>query len=91
MNDSIVIEFPCAYPIKVIMVRAEDDPASQLESMLAVVHEHAEPINRDTLVETPSRARSYVSYSMEIEATGEAQLKALHQALMARADVKLVL
>ncbi len=91
MSDGITIEFPCRYPIKVIMIRSEQDPAAQLESMLAVVHEHAPDVDRDALKETPSRAQNYVSYSLDIEATGEPQLKALHAALMARDDVKLVL
>ncbi|MEM1230452.1 MAG: DUF493 domain-containing protein [Pseudomonadota bacterium] len=91
MSDGITIEFPCRYPIKVIMIRSEADPAAQRSSMLAVVEAHAPGIDRDALQETPSRAQNYISYSFDIEATGEPQLKALHAALMARDDVKLVL
>ncbi|MGI9325426.1 MAG: YbeD family protein [Pseudomonadales bacterium] len=85
------IEFPSLYPIKVIMVHQTERSEAQIEEVLVVVHDHAEPVDRRKLKLNPSRQGSYVSVSLEIMATGEPQLKALHQSLLALPYVKLVL
>lgn len=85
------IEFPCLYPIQVIMARAQNQHDVQVEEVIAIVHEHAEPIDREQLSFNPSRKGNYVSVRIQIVATGEPQLKTLHQSLMALPFVKLVL
>lgn len=90
-DDPPKIDFPCDYPIKVIVVVDPQRSAEQLDEVLSVVHAHAEPINPDTLQQQPSREGKYVSVRMDIVATGEGQLRALHSALRALPYVKLVL
>lgn len=85
------IAFPCLYPIKVIMAQDAVGRDAQIEAVLAIVHEHADPVDREQLQLNPSRQGNYVSVRLEIMATGEPQLKALHRALLTLSNVKLVL
>ena len=85
------IEFPCQYQIQVIMVCEMELRESQVEAVLDTVHAHAAPVDRDRLRLNPSRNGNYVSLRLELVATGEPQLKALHQSLLQLPYVKLVL
>ncbi len=81
------IEFPCDYPVKVIM-RTGDMHLSQV---LAVVQEHAPELDELDARVIPSRHGNYGSLRVNIVATGESQLRAMHAQLMALPFVKMVL
>ncbi len=81
------IAFPCDYPIKVILVSGE----MHVSEVLAVVQQHAPEVDELNADVKPSRNGNYGSVRLSIRATGEAQLTALHQALMNLPYVKMVL
>lgn len=81
------IEFPCQYPIKII--GETDETASS--QIIEVVCRHAPEVTPDQISTRESRNGNYQSIRVDIIATGESQLKALHGDLMALASVRMVL
>ena len=81
------IEFPCDYPIKVI---GETDVDAVAE-IIAVVRKHAPEVTPDQVSTRASKQGNYQSVRVQIVATGEAQLTALHQELLNLPGVRLVL
>lgn len=81
------IEFPCAYPIKVLG-RASDDYETLISS---VVELHAPGFDRSLIQRRTSRGGTFLSLTLVIEATGKEQLAALHQDLMATGRVSMVI
>lgn len=87
MTDPARIEFPCDYPIHVI---GEQQPGFRA-AVLEIVQAHAEAPDAASVQVRESRAGNYCSVRVTIVATGEAQLKALHAALLAEPRVRMVL
>ncbi len=85
--DDITIKFPCAYPIKVIGERSE----TFVRDVVAVVREHDDTVTPDSVSLRKSKHGRYESVRITITATGEDQLKSMHQALMLLHEVKMVL
>ncbi len=85
--DAPQIEFPCDYPIKII----GDTTADSVVEILEVVRRHAPEVTPDQVNTRESRNGNYQSVRVRIVATGEAQLKALHQDLMSLGSVRMVL
>ena len=81
------IEFPCDYPIKVIGEHADDAGMKIIE----IVRKHAPEVTPDQVSARPSREGNFQSIRINIVATGEEQLKALHTELLALPWVRLVL
>ncbi|MDH3641648.1 MAG: DUF493 domain-containing protein, partial [Gammaproteobacteria bacterium] len=86
-TDAPRIEFPCDYPIKVI---GENHPTLR-ETVVEIVRLHAPDLADDAISCRDSRAGRYCSVRLSITATGEPQLRALHQALLEEPLVKLVI
>ncbi len=81
------IEFPCDYPIKVIVHAVED-----LEVLvLAVFERHTGQVSPQKLKSQPSSKGNYVSITVTIEAMGEDQLSQIFLDLKAITSVKMVL
>ncbi len=81
------IEFPCAYPIKVLGRSSE-----AFESIiLAVFERHAPGFDQQTMEVRSSRKRTFTSLTITITATGPEQLAALHQDLLATGHVNMVI
>ena len=87
VTEPPAIEFPCEYPIKVI---ADNDPGIR-DLVMGVVGEHVEEWLHESVSVRNSRAGNYCSVRVSIIATGEGQLRALHQALLNQRPVRLVL
>ena len=87
MSDDARIEFPCDYPIRIIGEQVRGFP----ETVLEIVRAHAGSVHESSLSVQESRQGTYCSVRITIVATGEPQLKALHQALMAEPAVRMVL
>jgi len=88
MDEEPLIRFPCDdYPIKVIGTSHD----TLVSAVVAIVRAHDEGFEEATVEERASREGNYTSVRLSIRATGEPQLKALHEALMAHPLVKLVL
>ena len=87
MNEPPKIVFPCEYPIRIIGYSRPDFRAT----VLRIVREHAPDFAEAEVTVRDSREGGYCSVRVNIVATGEPQLRALHAALMADPAVKLVL
>lgn len=85
--DAPKIEFPCRYPIKVIGNASEGATGE----VLAIVREHAPEITADDVNTRHSKHGNYVSVRVTIQAQSEAQLRTLHEALIAHDSVRMVL
>ncbi len=82
-----LIEFPCPdYPIKVL----GDAFDGYTASVMHVIDKHAQ-LSASPEPLKPSRNGRFVSLTVNIIATGEEQLKALHEELKALSFVKMVL
>lgn len=81
------IEFPCDYPIKIIGVNGR----AFTETVVSLTREHAPEVGATDVRVRESRAGRYVSVTITIRATGEAQLRALHETLRSYPPVHMVL
>jgi putative lipoic acid-binding regulatory protein len=81
------IEFPCAYPIKVLGRSSDAFEAS----ILAVFERHAPGFDPQSIAARASRKGTFTALTITITATGPDQLDALHQDLLATGQVTLVL
>ena len=89
MNDTenCRIEFPCAYPIKIVGVYQAD-----FETRVRKLTEQHAPGFKDSDVNVHmSKKGNYCSVNISITATGENQLKQLHKTLMSYEWVKMVI
>lgn len=80
------IEFPCAYPIKIIGRAAPDYKML----VLSVVEKHARFNEKDVSMQESSNGR-FQSVRVIITATGEPQLKAIFEDLKATGRVQMVI
>ena len=81
------LEFPCAFPIKV-MGRTQPGFAQQV---VEVVHRHAPDFDPASLEMRASSAGNYLSVTATINATSRAQLDDLYRELCANPMVTMVL
>ncbi len=81
------IEFPCDYPIKVMGRSCETFEAVILE----VFERHAPGFDEQTVIAKLSSKGTFTSLNITITATGQAQLEALHQDLLATGHVTMVI
>ena len=87
MTDDARIEFPCDYPIRII-----GDRRSGFEgAVLDIVRTEIDTVHESTVSVRESRDGTYCSVRVTIVATGEAELRRLHAALMAEPGVRMVL
>ena len=82
-----LLEFPCAFPLK-IMGLANDALA---QAVLEIVGRHAPGYDGSTMEMRASSGGKYVSLTCTINATSKAQLDALYRELTAHPLVKVVL
>lgn len=82
------IEFPCPdYPIKVL-----GDAGQELHQLvIEVMHRHAPGFDETQISIKDSRNGTYQSLTVWITATGESQLKRIHEELTASACTKMVM
>jgi putative lipoic acid-binding regulatory protein len=81
------IEFPCAYPIKVIGVAGDN---FEIDAV-AIVESHAGKIDPKHITTNPSKTNYYVSVRMTITATGVEQLENIFEDLKKLPNTKMVL
>jgi putative lipoic acid-binding regulatory protein len=81
------IEFPCAYPIKVVG-HATDDFR---DYVVEVMQRHTENFDETTVDVRASSGGKFLSVRVTIIAQGEEHLKALHAELKASGRVQVVL
>ena len=81
------IEFPCDYPIKVLGRSSE----AFRGIILGVFERHAPGFDQAGIQVKDSAKGTFTSLTITITATGEDQLQALHEDLMATGHVKMVI
>lgn len=81
------IEFPCAYPIKVVGDNGDDFR----DVVLQVMGEFCGPVDDKDVSVRLSRTGKFSSVTVTITATGEKQLQAIFEALKATGRVQMVL
>ncbi|MDT8398251.1 MAG: DUF493 domain-containing protein [Pseudomonadales bacterium] len=86
-EDSVKIEFPCLYPIKVMGEDVEDFR----EEILLIIKKHAPDLCEEHITYRASRNRKYLAVNVSIMATGVPQLEALFEELKTSGRVALVL
>ena len=85
--DPPKIEFPCDYPIKVLGRSVED-----FENLVLEVFEvHAPGFSRERITVRGSSGGKFTAITVYITATGEPQLAALHEDLLATGLVQMVI
>ena len=84
--DSL-IEYPSAFPIKIMGLRHDDFA----QSVLAVVHQHDPGFDAATMEMRASTGGKYLSVTCTVTATSRPQLDALYMALTSHPMVKIVL
>ena len=82
-----VLEFPCAFPIK-IMGRRQDGFA---QAIAEIVRRHAPDFDAATLEMRTSSAGNYLSITATVNATSREQLDNLYRELVAQPMVAMVL
>ena len=85
--DTPAIEFPCDYPIKIV----GDDRVDFEATVVEVTQRHAPEVTQEHVSVRASRRGNYASVTIVIRATGEPQLKRLHEDLKRHPGVRLVL
>ncbi len=81
------IEFPCAYPVKIVGENRDDFAGEVLD----LTRLHAPEVGVEHVQIRPSREGRYCSVTITIIATGETQLRELHATLKAHPLVRMVL
>ncbi len=81
------IEFPCAYPIKVLGDAREDF----IDRVFEIIQCHAPEIERKKIITRDSRKGTFMSVHIVIVATGVDQLQNIHQSLLTYDAVKMVI
>lgn len=81
------IEFPCAYPVKVLGRNVQEFRPLVLE----IFERHAPGFDQGSITVRDSRKGNFLSMTITITATGPAQLDALHQDLRSTGLVQMVL
>lgn len=81
------IEFPCAYPLKIVGHAAADFR----EFVIAVLERHTDQIHADTIDVRASSGGRFLSVRVTITASGEQQLKNIFAELKASGRVQVVL
>jgi len=81
------IEFPCRYPVKIVGSNSIDFVAR----VTAIVREFDTELTEEDVSVRLSSGNKFCSVTCVIMATGEPQLKALHEKLRSVTEVSLVL
>jgi putative lipoic acid-binding regulatory protein len=82
-----VIEYPCAYPIKVMGLHENDFAACVVD----IVRRHDPGLTEERIAYRESRNGKYLSVSVVITATGAGHIEALFNDLKASGRVAMVL
>ena len=86
-SPASLIEFPCAFPIKVMGLSGQDFDAL----VVAIVHRHVTAIDDDAVRAKPSREGKYVSLTVTVWVESKQQLDGLYTELSGHERVLMVL
>ncbi len=86
-DGETLLEFPCAFPLKVMGLAGEE----LAQAVLEVVLRHAPDYDGSTMEMRASSSGKYLSLTCTIQATSKPQLDALYRELSSHPLVKVVL
>lgn len=86
-GEDSLIEYPSAFPIKVMGAQAE----GFVEAMVEIASRFDPGFEPSTIERRPSRAGNYLGLTLTVTATSRAQLDDLYRALSGHPMVKVVL
>ena len=87
MVDDSLLEFPCDFPIKVMGRRADDFQRLVFD----IVSRHDPQLSETRLKRRDSRNGRYLSITVNVHATSQAQLDAIYQELSTHERVVMML
>ena len=87
MTEESALQFPCRFPIKMM---GRDTPGFR-ENARALVERHVGAVADDAVQAAMSRKGNFVSVTITITATSQAQLDAIYQDVTDHEDVLLAL
>ena len=87
MSKETLLEFPCAFPLKIMGLASEQ----LAQAVLDVVLRHAPDFDGATMEMRTSSSGKYLSLTCTIQATSKPQLDALYRELSSHPLVKIVL
>ena len=87
MSDESAIEFPCEFPIKMM---GRDTPEFR-DTAVRIVESHAGKISDDAVRSARSEKGNFVSVTITVTATSQAQLDAIYMDATANDDVLMAL
>lgn len=85
--EQSLIEYPCAFPIKVMGAHHE----SFVEAVVAIVVAHDPGFDAATIQRRPSSSGNYLGLTITVTATSRTQLDNIYRSLTAHPMVKYVL
>ena len=85
-SDEPLIEFPCRYPIKIIVATGERNVAETIE----IVRRHSPKVTPDDINSRHSRGEKFVSLRVNLWAEGE-EHETLYQELLDHQAVRIIL
>ena len=86
-DDQSLIEYPSAFPIKVMGVRAD----GFVEAMVSIAHQFDPAFDPATIEQRSSKAGNYLGLTLTVTATSREQLDELYRTLSTHPMVKVVL
>ena len=87
INKDSLIEFPTAFPVKIMGARSDDFA----QSIIAVILRHAPDFDVATTEMRLSKGGKYLSLTCTVRATSKPQLDGLYRELTAHPQVKVAL
>ena len=87
MSNEPVIEFPCRYPVKIIVATGSDHTSEVIE----IVRRHCPKVSPDDIGSRHSRGEKFVSLRVNLWAESEDHLRSLYDELLAHNAVRIIL
>jgi putative lipoic acid-binding regulatory protein len=87
MSEESAIEFPCAFPIKMM---GRDTPEFR-ETALALIETHVGPITEEAIKFNQSGKGNFVSVTVTVTATSQQQLDDIYRDVSGHDDVLMAL
>jgi len=87
MSEDSLLEFPCAFPVKVMGANTAEFEAA----IVMISRQHIPDLGEGAISSAESRTGKYVSITITFTATSKPQIDNLYRALNAHPDVKMVL
>ena len=86
-GDTTLLEFPCAFPIKMMGRESATFRATAIE----IVERHTGPLDKNSVTTAPSSKGNFTSVTVTIEAHSQSQLDDIYRDLTSHDDILVAL